>query len=83
MQPTRKAQIVAYRQTGPRPPLPTTDDFIDNCKRDDAAIALILEGAPPQLFDWTHPPTPETLRRNNPVRVRAVWDTVKPPQKRR
>lgn len=47
----------------------------------DAVIALILQGAPPELFDWNSPPNEKSLRHNQPVRIRALWDAIKPPQR--
>jgi hypothetical protein len=77
--PTRKRQIDAYSTTGPTPPLSCTGDFIGNIKQTAAAIGLILQGCPIGLFDWSDPATPKSLRDNNPARVRARWEAIKPP----
>lgn len=87
---SRKDQIAAYWITlkGPIPSLPrvglTRDgdfDFIDSVAVVDQAIELILDGAPVSVFDWTKPPTPESLHYNVSARLRR--ESVKPSQRPR
>ncbi len=77
---TRREQRNAYRAAGgPTPPLPTGRGFIDTCRNDDDAVTLILAGAPPELFEWTDPPTARSLRHN--ATAAARWAVIKPPPK--
>lgn len=69
----RKDQIHHYWQHGPVPPTPNVfvehngqrvQDFIGSVKLEHRIIELILNGAPARIFDWTVPPTAESMRHN-------------------
>jgi hypothetical protein len=66
----RKQQIHHYWRNGPVPYTPTVYadngawDFPGSIQLEQQIIGLILDGAPAELFDWTDPPTPESLEHN-------------------
>jgi hypothetical protein len=76
-----KAQINHYWQYGPVPPVVTkpVTDFIEAMRQQNRAIALILTDNPP-VFDWTSPPTEQSIKYNQAAAMR--WEALKRPKPR-
>lgn len=56
-------------------------DFIGHILHQNTVIQLILDGIPASVFDWSDPPTPESLRHNSTAAAR--WEAIKPPPRPR
>lgn len=77
----KSAQVSAYYLAGgPVPPTtcgPVTDS-IEAKKLRDGMIELILDHVPAELFDWTDPPTEESVQRN--LSAPGRWAAIKRPK---